>query len=41
MEITLIVSNSNPGVIWNAFRLANIMLEKDDNVAVFLSGPSV
>lgn len=41
MKVTLIVSNSEPEVIWNAFRLANIMLEKDDDVSVFLNGPAV
>jgi len=30
-----------PEVIWNAFRLANIMLEQNDDVNVFLNGPSI
>lgn len=41
MNITMIISNSAPEVIWNAFRLANIMLEEMDDVGIFLNGPCV
>lgn len=41
MKITMIISNALPEVIWNSFRLANIMLEEDDDVSIFLNGPSV
>ena len=41
MKITLMICNEMPEVIWNAFRLANMMLEGMDDVTIFLNGPSV
>lgn len=41
MKVAMVVSQNVPEVIWNAFRLANIMLEKMDDVSIFLNGPSV
>ncbi len=41
MKFTLLVSSENPEVIWNAFRLANLMLNKLDDVVIFLNGPAV
>ncbi len=41
MKITMIICNKKNEVIWNAFRLANIMLEKMDDVTIFLNGPAV
>jgi uncharacterized protein involved in oxidation of intracellular sulfur len=41
MKIGMIVCQENPEVIWNAFRLANMMLEGMDDVTIFLNGPSV
>ncbi|MCF8105202.1 MAG: sulfur reduction protein DsrE [Desulfohalobiaceae bacterium] len=41
MKITMIVCQDNPEVIWNAFRLANMMIEGKDDVSIFLNGPSV
>ncbi len=41
MKITLVVSSGEPEVIWNAFRLANLMLNKLDDVVIFLHGPAV
>jgi uncharacterized protein involved in oxidation of intracellular sulfur len=41
MKITFIVLSNIPEVIWNAFRLANIMLEDMAEVTIFLNGPSV
>jgi uncharacterized protein involved in oxidation of intracellular sulfur len=33
--------SGNPEVVWNAFRMGNLMLEKMDDVTLFLNGPSV
>ena len=41
MKIAMIVCQESPEVIWNAFRLANMMLEGMDDVSIFLNGPSV
>ncbi len=41
MKILLIICREVPEVIWNAFRLANIMLEEMEDVTIFLNGPSV
>ena len=41
MNITMIICNKTNEVIWNAFRLANIMLEEMDDVTIFLNGPAV
>ena len=41
MKITMIICNITNEVIWNAFRLANIMLEGMDDVTIFLNGPAV
>lgn len=41
MKIAMIICNYTDEVIWNAFRLANIMLEEMDDVSIFLNGPSV
>jgi len=41
MKILFIVCQDNPEVLWNAFRLANIMLEEMEDVTIFLNGPSV
>ncbi|GAB6909400.1 hypothetical protein JCM12296A_52440 [Desulfosarcina cetonica] len=41
MKITMIVCQETPEVIWNAFRLGNMMLEGMDDVSIFLNGPSV
>ena len=41
MKITMIICNKTNEVIWNAFRLANIMLEEMDDVTIFLNGPAV
>jgi len=37
----MIACQDNPEVFWNAFRLANMMLEGMDDVNMFLNGPSV
>ncbi len=41
MKVTMMVCTDAVEVIWNAFRLANIMLENMEDVSIFLNGPSV
>ncbi len=41
MKITMIICDKTNEVIWNAFRLANIMLEGMDDVTIFMNGPAV
>ena len=41
MKIAMIICQETPEVIWNAFRLANMMLEGMEDVSIFLNGPSV
>lgn len=41
MNITLIACSGNPEILWNCFRMGNLMLEQMDEVTIFLNGPSV
>ncbi len=41
MNIALIACSDNPEILWNVFRLGNLMLERMDDVTIFLNGPSV
>lgn len=41
MKITIVITQAISEVIWNAFRLANIMLEGMEDVSIFLNGPAV
>ena len=41
MNATLMVCSGDPEVMWNAFRMGNLMLEQMDEVTMFLNGPSV
>lgn len=41
MNITLMLTTDVPEVLWNAFRMANMLLEQDHEVRIFLNGPSV
>ena len=41
MKITLMVCSGDPEVVWNAFRMGNLMLEQMDEVTIFLNGPAV
>jgi len=41
MKIAIMIGGATPEIMWNAFRLANIMLEGMDDVTIFLNGPSV
>lgn len=41
MKVTMMVCSGTAEVVWNAFRLANMMLENMEDVSIFLNGPSV
>ncbi|MFP4084430.1 MAG: hypothetical protein ACLFP9_05840 [Desulfonatronovibrio sp.] len=41
MNCAMVVSTPDPEVIWNTFRLGNLMLNNDDDVSIFLNGPAV
>ena len=41
MKTTLMVCSGDPEVVWNAFRMGNLMLEQMDDVTMFLNGPAV
>jgi uncharacterized protein involved in oxidation of intracellular sulfur len=41
MKIAMVICQDIPEIIWNAFRLANMMLEGMEDVTIFLNGPSV
>lgn len=41
MNISLISCSDNPEILWNCFRMGNLMLEQMDEVTIFLNGPSV
>ncbi len=41
MKITLMACSDKPEILWNAFRMGNLMLEQMDDVTIFLNGPSV
>lgn len=41
MKVALMACSGNPEVLRNAFRMGNLMLEKMDDVTIFLNGPSV
>ena len=41
MQVTIIITQAVPEVVWNCFRLANMMLEGMEEVSIFLNGPAV
>lgn len=41
MKACLLSIQDTPEVLWNCFRLGNLMLENMDDVTIFLNGPSV
>ncbi len=41
MNVAMILCQDNPEIIWNCFRLSNMMLEGMEEVTIFLNGPSV
>ena len=40
MKIAMVICQDILEIIWNAFRLANMMLEGMEDVTIFLNGPS-
>ena len=41
MRVAMIICQDTIEVLWNAFRLGNMMLEGMEDVTIFLNGPSV
>lgn len=41
LKFALIACSDKPEILWNVFRLGNLMLEEGDDVTIFLNGPSV
>ena len=41
MKLLIILSSKNVEINWNALRLANLSLIKDDKVTIFLTGEGV
>jgi len=41
MKIGIIISQTNPETVWNAFRLANFSIKQSDEVKIFLIGEGV
>ncbi|MFA4872514.1 MAG: DsrE family protein [Patescibacteria group bacterium] len=41
MKLGIIISQTNPETVWNAFRLANFALQEGDEVKIFLVGEGV
>ena len=41
MNFAIIACSGNPEILWNCFRMGNLMLEQMDEVTIFLDGPSV
>ncbi len=41
MNIAMISCSDKPEILWNCFRLGNLMLEQMAEVTIFLDGPCV
>lgn len=41
MQVLLILSSNDPEIKWNAVRFGNFLLEKGEDVTLFLNGPGV
>lgn len=41
MNVGMMICSGELEVIWNAFRMGNLMLERMDEVTIFLNGPAV
>ena len=41
MNVAMVICQDAPEVLWNTFRLGNMMLEGMEDVSIFLNGPSV
>lgn len=40
MQILIILSSADPEIRWNTFRFGNFLLEKGEDVTIFLNGPA-
>ena len=40
MNVLIILSSSDPEIKWNSIRFGNFMLERGDDVTLFLNGPA-
>lgn len=40
MQILITLSSPDPEIKWNAVRFGNFMLERGDDVTIFLNGPA-
>lgn len=41
MKYGILISSSDPETVWNALRFANLLLEEEHDVSIFLNGPAV
>lgn len=41
MNLGIICSTNDPEILWNAFRFANLCLDKGDDVSLFLNAGAV
>ena len=41
MKLSIIISQTQPETVWNAFRLANFSIKQGDTVKIFLIGEGV
>jgi uncharacterized protein involved in oxidation of intracellular sulfur len=41
MQILIVLSSAEPEIKWNAVRLGNFLLNKGEEVTIFLNGPAV
>ena len=41
MRMLIILSSGNPEIKWNAIRFGNFLLEKGEDVTIFLNGAAV
>lgn len=41
MQVLITISSDVPEVKWNAIRFGNFLLEKGEDVTIFLNGPAV
>ncbi len=41
MQILIVLSSADPEIKWNAVRLGNFLLNKGEEVTIFLNGPAV
>jgi len=41
MQILITLSSPDPEIKWNAIRYGNFLLEAEEDVTIFLNGPSV